>query len=291
MAKKNDKITTFLFSSTDFTQSQSIQVVCCEQPDILMHNHEYFEIVYVLSGSAKQTIADSVVKIKEGDYFIVDYGSAHCYSECKDFNIINCLFKAEFIDKTLIDCKSFARLITNYLIRFNYTILSRIPVNNVFSDADGSIKKLFTNLVYEYSHKKAGHIELLRCYLIEILVLSMRNLATSDKLYGVHRNTHEIIDYIDNNFFRRITLSDICKTLNYSLPYLSKLFKADTGMTFNQFLQKKRVEHGCRLLAETNDPIAAVAHAVGYEDLKFFGKVFKEIMNMSPREFRRITHI
>lgn len=282
---------TFLFSSDDFTHSESIQVVSRLQEDIGMHKHDYFEIVCVLSGSANQNINSHTIKVKEGDYFIVDYGSAHNYTDCENFRIINCLFKAEFIDKTLINCKSFSQLITNYLIRFNYTILNSIPVNNIFFDHDGKIRNLFKELLKEYTSKKPGHIEIMRCHLIEILVLTMRSLAKSDKLYGTHKATREIIDYIDKNFFKHISLSDLCEEMNFSLPYISKRFKVDTGMTFVNFLQKTRVEQSCRLLAQTKEPITVIAHAVGYEDLKFFGKTFRRYMNMSPSEFRHLTHL
>lgn len=284
-------IKTLLFSSEDFTASKSIKVEKRNQDNVYTHNHDFFEIVYVLKGSATQNLNDQSVKISEGNYFIVDYGSYHNYTECKDFQIINCLFESDFIDKTLIGCKSFSQLITNYLIRFNYTILNRIPVNNVFSDTDGTIRRLFENLFFEHETKKPGHVELMRCYLIEILVLTMRNIAKSDKLYNAHRATREIIDYIDAHFFENIKLGDLCKKLNFTLPYISKRFKADTSMTFNMFLQKVRVEQSCRLLAETNEPVSSVAHAVGYEDLKFFGKIFKQHMNMSPSQFRRLTKL
>lgn len=266
-----------------------IKIMCCEQTDMYMHNHEFFELVYVINGSADHHCSDNSVTVKEGDYFIIDFGTYHSYSNCRDFEIVNCLFKPVFIDQTLVHCKSFSQLITNYLIRFNYTILTQIPVNNIFHDKNNTIRALIESLVNEYKKQAPGYIELMRCSLIEILVLTMRNIAKSDKFYQAHPATVELMEYIDENFANPITLSSLCKKLNFSMPYLSRRFKLDTGMTFNHFLQKTRIEQSCRLLIETDEPIIAIAHSVGYDDIKFFGKVFKQNTKMSPSEFRKLT--
>lgn len=261
----------------------------CKQYDMHMHNHEFFELVYVVSGSATHHFADSTHTLNAGDYFIIDYGSCHSYSECVNFNIVNCLFKPVFIDQTLVHCKNFSQLIANYLIRFNYTILTQIPVNNIFHDNNSSIYNLIETLISEYNEKAPGHIELMRCALIEILVLTMRNIAKSDKFYDAHPATVKLMEYVDENFANPLSLGELCRNLNFSLPYLSRRFKLDTGMTFNQYLQKTRVEQSCRLLIETSDPITVIAHSVGYDDIKFFGKIFKENTKMSPSEFRKVT--
>ena len=66
-------------------------------------------------------------------------------------------------------------------------------------------------------------------------------------------------------------------------------FREDMGISFQKYLQKVRIEQSCRLLAETNEKITHIAHNVGYEDIKFFGKVFRDVMNMSPRAYRSMV--
>ena len=267
---------------------EKIMIMNINQLGVPTHNHDYYELVYVLEGSAEQTLSGANVTVSQGDYFVIDYNSCHGYSNCKDFRIINCLFKPEFIDKTLKGCVRFAELITSYLIHFNYSILSRIPADNVFHDDTGDILRLFELLESEYNSMRGGYIELMRCYLIQILVMSLRSIYTPDA-EKTHPATKGIIRYIDEHFAERVTLSRLCSELNFSLPYISKRFKDDTGCTFQQYVQNVRIEQSCRLLAETNEKITHIAHNVGYDDIKFFGKIFKQSMNMSPREFRRMT--
>lgn len=256
------------------------------QKDAALHSHDFYELVYVLNGCAEQTLGETTMHVKKGDFFIIDYGSCHSYRNCQSFEIINCLFMPEFIDKTLSGCTSFAQLITNYLIRFNYTILSEVPANNVFTDTDGRIKTLFETLLEEYTDRKHGFIELIRCGLIEILVRSLRSIVDPDKPQ-MHAATLQLTRYIDEHFTENISLSHLGRELNFSLPYLSRLFHREVGISFQQYLQKTRIEHGCRLLAETRLSITQIAQELGYSDTKHFGKLFRKTVHMSPREFRK----
>lgn len=265
--------------------NEKILILKADEKGTVSHNHSFYELVYVLDGSADQNISGNKVSLKRGDYYIIDYNTVHSYTNCRDFRIINCLFKPEFIDKTLKGCDDFSKLINNYLIHFSYSILSKIPADNIFHDENGNIKSLFESMYAEFEQHTGGFIELIRCYLIQILVLSLRSIYLP---YGNKTNptTQSIIWYIENHYFEHITLKNICREMNFTLPYLSKKFKEDTGLTFQQYLQNMRIEQSCRLLSETDKRITEIANDVGYSDIKFFGEVFRKTMNMSPREFR-----
>ena len=250
------------------------------------HSHNFFELVYVTDGNAVHTVDGISTKISKGDYFIIEYGCSHSYGNCNNLCVINCLFVPEFIDATLKGCKSYAQLITNYLIRFDYNLLSAIPANKIFHDNDGSIHRIFLSLLEEYRSTEAGYVELSRCHLIEILVLSLRSIYIPRKK-RVHPSTAKITKYSEENYQDNISLSFICDEMGFSLPYISKKFKEDMGITFTKYLQRLRIEQALRLLTYTDKTITQIARIVGYGDIKFFGEVFKKEMNMTPREWRK----
>ena len=66
-----------------------------------MHRHIFFELVYIVSGTATHYLMEETARLQPGDYFIIDTGSAHCYRGVRDFQIINCLFLPEYIDRAL----------------------------------------------------------------------------------------------------------------------------------------------------------------------------------------------
>ena len=64
------------------------------QSDMESHTHDFFELVYVVKGTAVHILNAEEGVLTEGDYFIMDYGSVHSYSKSEDFTLINCIFSA-----------------------------------------------------------------------------------------------------------------------------------------------------------------------------------------------------
>jgi transcriptional regulator GlxA family with amidase domain len=64
-------------------------------------------------------------------------------------------------------------------------------------------------------------------------------------------------------------------------------FDAATGLTPVRYLQRLRIQKACELFETSARPVEAIAHAVGYEDVSAFRKVFVRTMGLTPREFRR----
>lgn len=253
------------------------------------HEHDFLELVYVLHGSAKQVINNKEITIHKGNYFIIDYNTYHSYKKISNekFCIMNCLFTPDFIDQTLKHCRKFSEVTENYLIHYSYSSINVNPANRVFSDHDGSIYSLIMKLYGEYIEKTVGYIEIMRCTLIEIIIHTMRILQSENE--PVYSSTEKyIVDFVRDNYMKKITLTEIANNLNYSTPYLSKIFHKNYGMTFEHFLQKTRIEQSCRLLANTDKKIIDIALSTGYTDLKFFNSVFKKFMNTTPGKYRKL---
>ena len=73
-----------------------------------------------------------------------------------------------------------------------------------------------------------------------------------------------------------------------SPPYLSTIFKKDTGMTFLEYLSKVRMDMAKKLLKETNDTVADICGKVGYSDVRYFTKTFTKYAGLKPKEYRKL---
>ena len=271
----------------NFMQEQ-VMLMQLQQETLTAHSHNYLELVYIVQGEAIHTINGMQTTVREGDFFIIDYNTEHGYIVENETNLflINCLFVPTLIDVTLKSCRSFETLLNNRLIHFNNSILRTNPANYIFHDEDGTILSLFNTMLQEYAQKQHGYIELIRCKLIELLILTMRKITDEEAVLCSDATISKITSLIEQRYAEDITLTMFSAQFNYSLPHLSQKFKKETGVSFREFLQKTRIEKSCNLLLNTNDSISAIAEQVGYSDMKTFHSVFKKILATTPNTFR-----
>jgi YesN/AraC family two-component response regulator len=92
--------------------------------------------------------------------------------------------------------------------------------------------------------------------------------------------------YIQQNYTRSLSLIELSETIGVSKSYLSRIFKMDTGISLWDYLNRYRIQKAKELLLLTDKSITAIAADVGYEEVGYFGRVFREIAGCSPRAFR-----
>lgn len=272
-----------------FNEKEKIFIFEVEHQTSIIHKHNFLELVYVVDGCANHWLDGREQPISKGDYYIIDYEMRHQYrcAPNESIQLINCLFLPEYIDQSLAGCRSFRELLKHYLIRFEYEALSDIPTTVIYKD-DGTIYTLLHHVLEEYQRKQPGYLELMRAYLIEILILAMRRLV-QQHTYRLRENSSKfIMEYVEQHYMQPIMLQQIAQMLHFSLPYISQKFKQEAGMSFHEYLQRTRIKQACRLLANTQKKVGEIAALSGYENVKFFNQLFKRYENMTPRKYRRL---
>lgn len=96
----------------------------------------------------------------------------------------------------------------------------------------------------------------------------------------------KIIEYVRRNYMKKITLNDISNHVNFSVSYISRIFKEEMGTNMMNFINKVRVENAKMLLMKNEIPLIEVSYLCGFEDQTYFNKVFKKLTNISPGKFR-----
>lgn len=95
----------------------------------------------------------------------------------------------------------------------------------------------------------------------------------------------QIVDYIDANLNRNISLAELAATVPLSQYHFAHLFKESIGTSPHQYLIRCRVERAKQLLVMSNLPIAAIAHAVGFASQAHFTYHFKRLVGVTPKVF------
>lgn len=97
----------------------------------------------------------------------------------------------------------------------------------------------------------------------------------------------EAIQYLNDHLQKPLTMRDTADHLHMNASYLSVLFKEQTGLTFSDYLTRKRVQRAKELLSSTRLSIADIADQVGYQTSKYFVKVFRSLEGTSPGQYRK----
>ncbi|MBM7580146.1 response regulator transcription factor [Jeotgalibacillus terrae] len=94
-------------------------------------------------------------------------------------------------------------------------------------------------------------------------------------------------DYIDNHMDRQMTIREVAEHVHLNPSYFSVIFKEQTGLTFSEYVTRKRLQKAKHLLLTTSMPVADIAESAGYQTAKYFNKIFKEYEGITPGRFRK----
>ena len=94
--------------------------------------------------------------------------------------------------------------------------------------------------------------------------------------------------YIDENCMMNITLDDVAAFTGFSKYYFSHVFKEQVGMSFSEYLQRRRVALAENLLIHSRQQMQDIAAAAGFGSVATFNRVFREIKKSTPSRYREV---
>jgi transcriptional regulator GlxA family with amidase domain len=139
-------------------------------------------------------------------------------------------------------------------------------------------------MLQEFTEKKIGYRDIMRGYIIELLVIICRL-----NLYVDPNRTQkmlEIFEHINAHYKENIRVEELAAIAGFSTSHFRRVFKSLAGKTPSHYIQTLRVEEACRLLKKHTMNVDMIAAEVGYSDIKHFYSVFKRITGRLPKEFR-----
>lgn len=118
--------------------------------------------------------------------------------------------------------------------------------------------------------------------LVEKLELKLQNQSK----YG--RIIRGVMDYIALHYNEAdLSISEIAEYFHFSSNYLSVLFKQETQVTLKQYLSDYRIGKAKKMLENDYYKITEISELCGYANANYFIKVFKEVTDLTPLEYRK----
>ncbi|MCL6707761.1 AraC family transcriptional regulator [Pseudomonas sp. R2.Fl] len=96
------------------------------------------------------------------------------------------------------------------------------------------------------------------------------------------------IEYIEENCLKPIRLQDLAELTGLSESYFSHAFKATTGMPPHRWQMKARIERVKDLMKQTDLPLTVIAGETGFADPAHFSRAFRQVVGITPSEWRRM---
>ncbi|MGN1142428.1 MAG: AraC family transcriptional regulator [Oliverpabstia sp.] len=153
-----------------------------------------------------------------------------------------------------------------------------------------SYKPLIDNMLAAHELTFANSLRR-NAYLFMVLSNLMDDYKThslAGKSYDYQTSVYvkHTVNYLAENYQKKIQISDIADYIGISRNYLSICFKNEMGISPHEYLTRLRIEKAQNLLKNTNLSIQAISTLVGYTDSLAFSRIFKKKTNLSPKEYR-----
>ena len=245
---------------------------------IVPHSHDFVETVCVTGGRGEHVIGDRHVKIEKGNLFVIaDKSVTHSIiplGNADEFTILNIIFPYEFY-------------------RFNYYLLKPEHVYQLGEIPNG--EALVRQIRAEYAEKKWLYGDMTRA-LTQILLSEIFRLTTvkrrkAERDVSTQKQNTDYIDtairFIQTRYDSPISVDDVASACGVCKAYIQRLFRKERDTSIKEYLIKYRIEQSCKYLINTDHSVAMVAELVGFNDIKYFYMKFKEIVGMTPIQYKQ----
>lgn len=252
--------------------------------DYPVHFHSDYELNMVCNTSGKRFVGDSVENFNEFDLILLGSNLPHKWKAPtrSDTHVITIQFDDKIVDSFLLKKRLFSP-IRDMLIRssrgLDFSIATKQLVKDkllILSQSNGFTTALdFYSILYALATSQGQRL------------LASTSFDTSTIIReSKSRRIDTICSYIEKNYAKEISLSDVAGMVAMSVSSFSHFFKKRTSRNFISYLNDVRIGHATKLLFETTDSISEISFLCGYSNISNFNRIFKKIKGQTPSEYR-----
>lgn len=262
------------------TQEQLVTEIHSTNEDELYHQHNFYEIFYIIEGSITHIYNGLSEKLNIGDMVLLRKSDAHSFKrkdneDCahRDIIISEEQFRkcCDFIDRNL-----YSTIITS-----KHPLRAKINNSKICE---------FENFITEMILVPTDKGVMPRSALINILTVNLINTFMQE-IYPINREyplwiklllqRFTVIDYLKEG------LPKILEETNYDNSYVCRTFKKYIGCSMTNYLLDIRLEYAATLLQTTSKTIQTISEMIGFDSVQYFAASFKKKFTMTPGQFRK----
>jgi AraC-like DNA-binding protein len=247
------------------------------------HWHPEYEIIYMLQGKIELKADKQTIFLAAGEIAFIQPGRLHSMKSLTE----NCSYIAFVFSLDLITLPS-THFFYKELIEPISSGQAQLPLMLAKSDflypcVNEALKK-----VLQCDKKSSLYKQIVFLSVIEIFTALMPRLEPCNfrDRHQNNQNVKEILQFLSEHYAEHFSLNDIAEHVHLHPNYICALFRDYTDHSVFQHLIQLRIEAAEIDLKTTSLSIGEIASRCGFESASFFSKKFKELIGLSPKEYR-----
>lgn len=268
-----------------FSYSSNIQF------NMPLHCHSEYELIFITKRHGMEFVGDSVKEYATGDLILIGANVPHLH-------LCDSVTNKSIKEKSLCEILQFPASVfpehMEYIQEYSY-------INNILNKSSQGVKFTSKTVIKDVLrimrtiNRQHGINRLLSLFKIlnilgkskEVYIFSSLKYTFMYNYQTTNEPVSKIYNYINSNFKKDITLTDIANYVQMTPASLCRYFKNKTNKTIFEYLNKVRIEYACKLLAYSNLSIYQIAYDAGFNNLSHFNKQFRIITKQTPTNYRK----
>ncbi|MBQ8598795.1 MAG: helix-turn-helix domain-containing protein [Oscillospiraceae bacterium] len=250
------------------------------------HSHDYVEVVYMCSGQIRHIVNGKELLLKQGELLFLNQRVTHEVCRAEEGDVaVNFIVLPDFFStplamigeeetplrRFLVDCLCGQNSGSGYL---HFQVSHVASVQNL-------LENLIRTLLSETPNRRKISQMTMALLLLQLLGCT-ETLVTEDSDEAA---VWKVLRYVESHYSDG-SLTELGEELHYDISWLSREIKRQTGKTYTQLVQEKRLAQAAFLLRNTDRNVADISVAVGYENISYFHRIFSAAYGKSPKHYR-----
>lgn len=247
------------------------------------HHHTQNEIVFVKEGQSTFDISGESYIIRKNQILLISALENHStHSICTPYHRYVFVSSMDLCSEYIHD-----PIMASAFIRSNH----QRGVIDLTQEAADEIERYFKLLVSETANHEVKWKERCAVILFDILILLYRS---NPEMFLVEKNSEDlnviftIKDYIDHHYSEPLSLDTVAQNFFINKYYLSHQFKEIIGYGFKKYIQLIRINKAKILLQNTNLTVNEICTKIGYDNINYFIRLFKEKEEVTPYQYHKM---
>jgi AraC-like DNA-binding protein len=247
--------------------------------EYVFHDRKYYKLIILKKGNLLCMYNSKEKILTKNSVLIADNETELLTKQPADSIASYIVLSHSFLNRIIsVENRRFIKELFYNKLRIVY--FNENTINQIKSDSD--------KIIQEYKERKPAYMSVIHAKLTDLLINLYRSEQSGKNIKNPLLSIDDVIFYIKNNYADCFTLEGLAEKCGFNPSYFSRLFKNKTGYTVFEYINKIRIEKACMLLKRTNMSVIEIAYSTGYNNISFFNRYFRKLMNMSPKQYKNI---